>query len=103
MSEMRLCDRCGKPFSVLTEGWQTFSGTTFNTNPLTGERRQITLPMDACANCAMVAPGLQVESPLERLVRKIEERPELADRLLAEHPDIVTNKPGTTPEGGEGT
>lgn len=84
MSSVRMCDRCHTVFSELENGWQTFQGATFVINGMSGHREQRTVMMDACSRCAITVPGLDVESPIERLVRKLADQPTAELDKLAE-------------------
>lgn len=54
MSQVRRCDRCGTIFSELERGWQTYTATTMEDDPQTGNPVEIRQAMDACPSCALV-------------------------------------------------
>lgn len=55
MSSVRMCDRCGTIFSELDSGWQTFSATTVSEDD-DGNRKTVSVLMDACPACALETP-----------------------------------------------
>lgn len=64
MSECRICDRCRTPFSVLDDGWETYSGTR-NITDERGQRRQVQYQADACTSCVAMSSPLGMDRMLE--------------------------------------
>lgn len=53
MSDVRMCDRCGDVFSLLADGWQTYTATTVKKVAGSSKRETVTVQLDACPACAM--------------------------------------------------
>lgn len=51
MSQVRMCDKCGRIFSELADGWQTFTVVTKKKDDH-GRVRDELVAMDACPECA---------------------------------------------------
>jgi hypothetical protein len=56
MSEVRMCDRCGRVFSLAESGWQTGQITTLAQDADGGEY-QVRVSMDSCPDCAVAVKG----------------------------------------------
>lgn len=54
MSSVRMCDKCGKVFSELEDGWATMSGSQSVINPITGKRETREAMQDTCGECNAV-------------------------------------------------
>lgn len=54
MSGVRWCDRHNGPFSVLEDGWETYTATRTNRNPVTGRTERETYQADSCGPCSAV-------------------------------------------------
>lgn len=58
MSEVRWCDRHQGPFSVLEDGWETYTASKMVVNADTQQRTTTSYQADACATCASVTSPL---------------------------------------------
>ncbi len=52
MSSVRKCDRCGRIFGELEDGWQTFLARTMKRDE-NGRLQARDVSMDACPSCSM--------------------------------------------------
>ena len=61
MSSVRMCDRCGRIFSEIASGWQTYRATTVKRDPEKGTTYQVEVAMDACPDCSVNPLTMQQE------------------------------------------
>lgn len=91
MSSVRMCDRCGTIFSELDSGWQTFSASTF-TEDDDGNRKAVSVLMDACPSCALETP----KNRRERRTAELERNAGVAPDFTL--PEIKDEREGTSAE-----
>ena len=81
MSEVRMCDRCGRVFPLMEEGSEQFSATKFVTNDK-GQKITIPFQADSCGHCGImpsvepriVSPTMREIDESERKTRKDRDR-----------------------------
>ncbi len=79
MSEVRMCDRCGRVFSLAESGWQTGAITTLAEDD-DGNEYQKRVSMDSCPDCAVAVKGRRPRLSLEAAEKELDA---IHDRLEA--------------------
>lgn len=94
MSEVRMCDKCGGIFSVLSDGWETYSATKSSVDE---RNRRITTQYqaDACAECSTITAPMVHRPQLTDIPESIRrDIIEAAAREKAAHERAQTDRRG---------
>lgn len=83
MSSVRMCDKCGEVFSELSEGWQTATLNTVNTDEY-GRQTSEAIRQDFCADCAVGTPRKKKQTELEERIADLEAQNKKLDDLKAQ-------------------
>lgn len=77
MSDVKMCDNCGRIFSVNSDDWSTFSGSRRIRDKETGRISTVNVEQDRCARCTKsvyepTTPEIVGEIPADKVNEKEE-------------------------------